>query len=129
MTINRDKHLGLLRPEITTINQMMLTSEAEKFQSHVLRPIIKFQHDLLILIFDTHLRRKQVKLASFSAEKQVTLVEEIFIYDRLFINELKGVVVALFTSDEYLKYNSSLSEINKRLIQIIKTRVLNTLLN
>jgi hypothetical protein len=41
---------------------------------------------------------------------------------------LKGVVVALFTSDEYLKYNSSLSEINKRLIQIIKTRVLNTLL-
>jgi hypothetical protein len=127
--MSRDKQLGLLRPEITTINEIMLTSEAEKFQSHVLRPIIKFQHDLLILIFDTHLRRKQVKLASFSAEKQVTLVEEIFIYDRLFINELKGVVVALFTSDEYLKYNSSLSEINKRLIQIIKTRVLNTLLN
>jgi hypothetical protein len=126
--MNRDKHLGLLRPEITTINEIMLASDAEKFQSQVLRPVIKFQHDLLILIFDTHLRRKHVKLASFSVEKQVALVEEIFNNDRLFINELKGVVVALFTSEEYLKYNVSLSEINKRLIQIIKTRVLSTLL-
>jgi hypothetical protein len=126
--MSRDKQLGLLRPEITTINEIMLTSEAEKFQSHVLRPIIKFQHDLIILIFETHLRRKQVKLASFSVEQQVALVQEMFINDRLFINELKGVVVALFTSDEYVSYNALLSEINKRVIQVIKTRVLSTLL-
>jgi len=126
--MDRDRLVALLRPEITTIDVTILTSEAEKFQSQVLRPIIKFQHDLLILVFDSHLKRKQVKLASFSEEKQVALVEEIFINDRLFINELKGVVVALFTSDEYLKYNLSLSEINKRLIQIIKTRILSTIL-
>ena len=126
--MNRDGLVTLLRPEITTIDVTIVTSEAEKFQNRVLRPIIKFQHDLLILVFDTHLQRKQVKLSSFSAEKQVALVEKIFINDRLFINELKGVVVALFTSDEYLKYNSSLSEINKRLIQIIKTRILSTIL-
>jgi hypothetical protein len=125
--MNRDKQIILLRPEIATINEVIITSDAEKFQNQVLRPIIKFQHDLIILIFETHLKRKQVKLAAFSVEKQITLIEEIFIKDRLFINELKGVVVALFSSDEYSNYISSLSEINKRIIQIIKTRILSTL--
>tara|TARA_B110000211_G_C14067737_1_gene548459 strand:- start:695 stop:1078 length:384 start_codon:yes stop_codon:yes gene_type:complete len=125
--MNRDEHVLLMRPEIKTINQKIVQSDVEKFQNEVLRPVIKFQHDLIIIIFETHLRRKHVELAAFSLEKKVTLVEEVFMNDRLLINELKGVIVACFTCDEYLEYNLSLSEINKRISQIIKVRVLNTL--
>ena len=61
------------------------------------------------------------------AENKIAKITSIFQNDRLLINELKCIIIAYFTSSDYENYSSMKSEINKRLIQIIRERILSVL--
>ena len=121
--MKRDKQVVELRPVITTINSELVRTDQEKFQNEVIRPIIKFQHELIVKIFCKYLQKKNIDLASMSKENKVLKITSVFKKDRLLVNELKCIIIAYFTSSEYENYNSMRAEINKRLTQIIKERI------
>lgn len=121
--MKRDKQVVELRPVINTINSELVRTDQEKFQNEVIRPIIKFQHELIVKIFCKYLQKKNIDLASMSKENKVLKITSIFKNDRLLVNELKCIIIAYFTSSEYENYSSMKSEINKRLTQIIKERI------
>lgn len=121
--MKRDKQVVELRPVINTINSELVRTDQEKFQNEVIRPIIKFQHELIVKIFCKYLQKKNIDLASMSKENKVLKITSVFKNDRLLVNELKCIIIAYFTSSEYENYSSMRAEINKRLTQIIKERI------
>jgi len=121
--MKRDKQVVELRPVINTINSELVRTDQEKFQNEVIRPIIKFQHELIVKIFCKYLQKKNIDLASMSKENKVLKITSVFKKDRLLVNELKCIIIAYFTSSEYENYSSMRAEINKRLTQIIKERI------
>ena len=125
--MTRDKLVVKLRPVITSINSELAKSDQEKFQNEVIRPIIKFQHELIIKIFSSYLQKKNIDLTSMSQENRSTKITSIFQNDRSLIIELKCIVVAYFTTSEYELYTSMKSEVNKRLLQIIRERILSVM--
>ena len=122
--MTRDKQMVDLRPVITTINPELVRSDQEKFQNGVIRPIIKFQHELIIKIFSNHLKTRNIDLTLMSPENRIAKITRVFQNDRSLITELKCIIIAYFTISEYETYSSMKSELNKRLIQIIRERIL-----
>ena len=125
--MTRDKQVVNLRQIITTINSELVKSDQEKFQNEVIRPIIKFQHELIVKIFNSYIKIKNIDLASMSTENKIAKITNIFQNDRSLIIELKCIVVAYFTTSEYVRYTSMKSEVNKRMIQIIRERILSVI--
>ena len=125
--MTRDKQVVNLRQIITTINSELVKSDQEKFQNEVIRPIIKFQHELIVKIFNSYIKIKNIDLASMSTENKIAKITNIFQNDRSLIIELKCIVVAYFTTSEYESYTSMKSEVNKRMIQIIRERILSVI--
>ena len=123
-TMRRDDQILGLRSEIKTIDFEMSVSKAEQFQNKVLRPIIKFQHDLIVSVFDSVIKRKKIDLESLSSDRKVRTITTIMKNDRSLVNELRGLIVGLFTVEEYQEYTMIKSEINRRIIQIIRERLL-----
>ena len=128
INMTRDKQIVNLRPVINTINSELVKTDQEKFQNEVIRPIIKFQHELIIKIFSNYLQMKNIDLTSMSPENKVAKITSVLQTDRLLIIELKCIIVAYFTSSEYENYTSMKSEVNKRLIQIIRERILSIMI-
>ena len=125
--MTRDKQVVNLRQIITTINSELVKSDQEKFQNEVIRPIIKFQHELIVKIFNSYLQIKNIDLASMSPENRIAKITSVFQNDRSLIIELKCIVVAYFTTSEYERYTSMKSEVNKRIIQIMRERILSVI--
>jgi len=125
--MNRTKSIIELRPVIKTALTDNKSSIEESFQNNTLRPIIKFQHDLIISIVQHSLNKYSKDFSSLSIEKKSLKIEATFKSDSQLKNELKGIIIGLFSKEEYEKYNSIRNDINKRIIQIIKERVLSTL--
>ena len=53
----RDQNLLNLRPEILSAKLSENMSSEERFQNTTLRPIIKLQQDLLILVFKNYINK------------------------------------------------------------------------
>jgi hypothetical protein len=99
-------------------------SSDEYFQNTVLRPIIKFQNDLLIAAFLNFCNTYKNVFFELSVENKISYIENAVIKDRAFRNTLKDMIVGLFTVDEYTIYSSNASALNKRIIGIVKERLI-----
>ncbi len=125
--MNRTKSIIELRPVIKTALIDEKSSIEESFQNNTLRPIIKFQHDLIISIVQHSLNKYSKDFYSLSIEKKSLKIEATFKSDSQLKNELRGIIIGLFSKEEYELYNTIRNDINKRIIQIIKERGLSTL--
>jgi len=100
----------------------------ELFQNEVLRPILKLQNDLFIASFINYLSKNKINLNTHSIEKKMTVIENAIQKDIKFRNALKGIIIGLFTIDEYKQYIKNSSGLNKRmmgmLIERLKSQVL-----
>ena len=99
-------------------------SSEEYFQNSVLRPIIKFQNDLLIAAFLNFCNTYKNVFFELSVENKISYIENALIKDRAFRNTLKDMIVGLFTVDEYNVYSPNASALNKRIIGIVKERLI-----
>jgi len=99
-------------------------SSDEYFQNSVLRPIIKFQNDLLIAAFLNFCTTYKNVFFELSVENKISYIENAFVKDRTFRNSLKDMIVGLFTVEEYTVYSSNASALNKRIIGIVKERLI-----
>lgn len=104
------------------------TTDVEKFQNEVLRPIIKMQHDLLIVFFENYLQKRKIDFKALSEERKKIKIKSIFEKDIHVKNLILGIVIGYFSVDEYLFYSQSSAEFNKRILQIIIQRLQDSLL-
>jgi hypothetical protein len=123
----RQFNLKSIRPEFAsaTINDDM--SADERFQNLVLRPIIKLQEDLFIEVFKNYIAKHKYVFYNFALEKRMDYIENAVQKDIKFRNSLKGIVIGLFTIEEYLIYIQNSSDLNKRMMSIVKERLISNI--
>lgn len=124
----RQHSLSSIRPEIpsASINEQM--SSDERFQNLVLRPIIKLQNDLLVAVFKNYIEKHKCVFYGLSLEKRLDYIENAITKDMKFRNSLKGIIIGLFTVEEYAIYIQNSSALNKRMMQIVKDRLISNIL-
>ena len=111
-----------IRPIIESIIFNNKSTEVESFQNLSLRPIIKLQHAILIAFFKKHLISRKTSFKNLSAEKSFLFIENSLTKDNRLKNRLIGMIIGLFTLDEFEVYLENSSEYNKRILNILKTR-------
>lgn len=120
----RDQFLNEFRGEILgTINSQ--SSADEFFQNQTLRPILKLQNDLFLDVFKNYITKSKTDFTNFSIEKKLQFIENSIQRDIKFRNALKGMVIGLFTMDEYSRYIQNSSSLNKRMMSMLIERLKN----
>jgi hypothetical protein len=95
----------------------------EVFQNEVLRPILKLQNNIFITAFIDYSLKNKINFNDFSTDKKLATIENIIQKDIKFRNTLKGMIVGLFTSDEYLLYTKNETNLNKRMMTMLIERL------
>ncbi|MFY9280976.1 MAG: glyoxalase [Bacteroidia bacterium] len=122
----RTKVILKLRPEINRINTELDSTVVEKFQNNTLRPILKIQHDLLILVFHSCLIKNKILFEKLSESEKKSTLNQLFQKDLAFRNQCLGIIIGLFTLDEYLSYEENSGDYTKRITTMLKQRILST---
>ncbi len=97
-------------------------STEELFQNTTLRPILKFQNNLLIELFLSYATKNKNVFFTLSHEKKCIYIDKVTIADTAFRNQLIGVIVGLFSVEEYFEYTKNSSNLNKRIINMLIER-------
>lgn len=124
---SRQSLLKKNRPEISTAIIHDNMSADERFQNMVLRPVIKFQNELLIEVFRNYVTKHKSVFYDLSLQKRMDYIENAIQKDMKFRNSVKGMVIGLFTVEEYLVYIENSSALNKRMMNIVKERLLSNI--
>lgn len=120
----RDRFLSQFRGDaIGSVNTQ--SSADEIFQNEVLRPILKLQNDLFIASFHNYISKYKRDFYLLSVEKKLITIENAIQKDIKFRNALKGMIIALFTVDEYVLYIKNSSSLNKRMMNMLIERLKN----
>ena len=118
----RDAYVLELRGETFGIINNQSSSE-ETFQNKTLRPILKMQNDLFIQVFINYAVKQKNVFFSLTPEKKMVYIENVIQRDIKFRNSLKGMIIALFTIDEYAEYIRISSNLNKRMMNMLVERL------
>jgi hypothetical protein len=118
----RNKFLKEFRGETLGLTNNESSSN-ELFQNQVLRPILKLQNDLFIVAFVNHLSKNKIDFNAFSVERKLSTIENAIQKDIKFRNALKGMIMGLFTTDEYELYIKNSSSLNKRMMGMLIERL------
>lgn len=119
----RNEKLLQQRPDILTskINDQM--GSEEYFQNAVLRPILKLQNDLFIIVFKNYIKKHKNVFYELSLEKKKRYIENAIQKDIKFRNSLKGIIIGMFTVEEYETYTINSSALNKRMMNLLIVRL------
>lgn len=121
---SRDSYLKSLRPDILTKTIKTEMSSEEYFQNKVLRPIIKFQNELLIAVFLQFCTKYKNVFFDLSTEKKILYIESSFTKDSKLRSSFRDLIIGLFSVEEYSEYLKNASALNKRMTGIIKERLI-----
>ena len=99
------------------------SSSEELFQNKTLRPILKLQNDLFIQVFLNYAVKQKNTFFDLSPEKKMAYIDNTIHRDIKFRNSLKGIVIGLFTTDEYDAYIQNSSNLNKRMMNMLIERL------
>jgi hypothetical protein len=121
---SRDSYLKSLRPDILTKTIKTEMSSEEYFQNKVLRPIIKFQNELLIAVFLQFCTKYKNVFFDLSTEKKILYIESSITKDSKLRSSFRDLIIGLFSVEEYSEYLKNASALNKRMTGIIKERLI-----
>jgi hypothetical protein len=99
------------------------SSSEEMFQNEVLRPILKLQNDLFIASFKNYSAKYNKDFNFQTTEKKLATIENAIQKDSKYRNTLKGMVLGLFTIEEYSFYIKNSSNLNKRMMTMLIERL------
>lgn len=111
---NRGEALGVVTEQ---------SSSEERFQNQTIRPILKLQNDLFVDVFKNYISKHKNDFYSYSTEKKLQFIENSIQKDIKFRNSLKGMVIGLFTINEYEDYIKNSSNLNKRMMNMLIERL------
>ena len=99
------------------------SSSDELFQNQVLRPILKLQNDLFLAVFRNYLTQNKMAFKTQTPEKKEATIENALQKDIKLQNIFKGMIIGLFTTDEYAVYLKNSSGLNKRMMGMLMERL------
>jgi hypothetical protein len=99
------------------------SSSEELFQNEVLRPILKLQNDLFVASFTNYISKYKRDFYTRTVENKLAIIENAIQKDIKFRNALKGMIIALFTTEEYAIYIKNSSSLNKRMMNLLIERL------
>ena len=117
-----------VRPTLPESLTQGALKEEELFQNMVLRPVIKMQHDILILRVQSHFLSKKVVFHMLDKKKRINAIESAFQNDNQFKKEIQGMILGQLNTDEFQSYLKSERSMNKRIIQMVRNRMLDSIL-
>lgn len=121
----RDEHeLMELRPLVPLDNSS--AKAIERFQNEVLRPILKYQNDLLLRFFLAHPHAENILKHKQNGPAFREKLHQ-YINRRETKNQIIGVVIGLFTQQELDRYFPDSKSQNKRIIQMAEQRLYDNL--
>lgn len=120
----RTTDLTAMRPVISGAKLLPGMSTEERFQNATLRPIIKLQNDLFIVVFQNYINKHKNVFFELSLPRQIDYIENAIHKDMKFRNSIKGMIIGQFTIEEYSEYALNSSSLNKRMMNIVKERLI-----
>jgi hypothetical protein len=70
-----------------------------------------------------HVSKNKLDFNTFSVEKKLAMIENAIQKDIKYRNVLKGMIIGLFTTDEYAQYIKNSSGLNKRMMGMLIERL------
>ena len=124
---DRSTNLKAIRPIIASaqVNDNMTSEEC--FQNATLRPIIKMQNYLFVVVFRNYIAKRKNVFYELSLPKQLAYIENAIHKDMKFRNSIKGMIIGQFTIEEYEIYIQNSSALNKRMMSIVKDRMVSNI--
>ena len=114
----RDKLIVEIRGE-SLGNVSNQSSSEELFQNEVIRPILNLQNDLFIASFLNFISKYKRDFYTKTVDNKLAIIENAIHKDIKFRNALKGMIIGLFTTDEYAVYIQNSSNLNKRMMNLL----------
>lgn len=119
----RSKKILEIRPVITNARVLPNMSEQEHFQNKTLRPILKFQNDLLLASFQNYIIKAKNRFHELKKEARADYIANAVQKDIKYRNSLKGMILGQFTLEEYESYRKDASAMNKRMMSMAVKRL------
>jgi len=124
--IRRSSQIYQLRPEIKA-EKPEQQHPHEVFQNTVLRPVIKLQHELIMRAVENTPNFFSILARVHTKEQYIREIKP-FIQSQIpFKNQMIGMIAGMMTLEEYDYYSANMSEMNKRITQMIIQRIADTL--
>lgn len=101
--------------------------EEELFQNMILRPVIKMQHDLLIMRVKSHFISKRVLFNVMDNKKRTEAIIQAFQNDHNLKKEIQGMIIGQLTVLEFQQYLKIERSLNKRIVQMVRNRMIDSL--
>ena len=121
----RHNDLLKIRPKINKVKDFPNMSDDERFQNETIRPILKLQNPLFILVFKNYIEKRKRVFYDLSLDKKMIYIESSIVKDQNFHNSLKGIIIGHFTVAEYRQYILHFSSLNKRMMNMLIKRLQN----
>lgn len=125
---NRTNNLLSNRINIETVKLNGSISSNEYFQNNTIRPVVKYQHELLIHSFINYIKKHKYLYLNLSTINKLNYIDTALQKDNKFRNTIIGIIIGAFTIEEYIKYLDDSSALNKRIVNIIAERLKTNLL-
>ena len=124
----RDKNIVLLRPKVNSNKNISYKNDIEKFQNIVLRPILKFQNDLLVELFIFEFEKTKTKFDLINNEQKIKLIINNLKYNNKLKQILLGTIIGMFSNKNITFYKTNYSKINKRFFSMLNDRLIDQLI-
>ena len=116
-----------VRPQLPDTLTEGELKEEELFQNMVLRPVIKMQHDLLIMRVKSHFISKRVLFNVMDNKKRTEAIIQAFQNDHNLKKEIQGMIIGQLTVLEFQQYLKIERSLNKRIVQMVRNRMIDSL--
>lgn len=122
---DRDAAMLASRPTVETAFLPPTAEEATAgdFLHRTLRPVLKLQNELLLLLVADFIREHHIPFGPAGAAEQQRLVAELLTRNVKLRYLLVGTVVGLLTQAELAYYRPHRAELNRRLLELATRRV------
>lgn len=124
--MTRKESIAALRPDIPSIKRMDSMTDVEKFQNDVIRPILKYQHDVIVGYTISKAIDRNSKFANLIAVEKERYLDKVTLKDSKIKQELNGMVLGLMTVEEMHIYLALESEYKRRINTMIRERIVST---
>lgn len=125
--MSREKTIKSLRPDIPSIVISNNMTPNEKFQNEVIRPILKYQNDLILKYVLLKINSSKANYYQKDRSEKIAYIESILLRDNNVRQQLIGLTISCFTCDELEYYMLNESEHKKRINTMIKQRIVSQL--
>lgn len=112
-----------LRPFIASAVVNSNMSVLEQFQNQTLRPILKLQHQHLVSLFKNYMEQSKTQYVRMELYQKNEYIQNTVAKNTALKNQFIGMVIGLFTLEEFNCYLKNKTDYNKRIIQMTIQRL------